>query len=187
MSHLVVRTGKHKGKRLVIPDGGVLIGRDDDCQLRLASNEVSRHHCSLEATPKGIVVRDRGSRNGTYVNDAPITDQVLLRPGDVLRVGPMEFVVPGRKSAKSGAPAGEKPASDADIVAWLSEESATATDADVPGDTTIVKDRSASQVELPPKTKEPAPKTPKFESIAEEAADIIRRYWDEKRSRSDEG
>ena len=44
-------------------------------------------------------MRDLGSRNGTYVNDQRITEQVPLSVGDELRVGPLHFRVGASVSA----------------------------------------------------------------------------------------
>jgi serine/threonine-protein kinase len=53
-----------------------LIGRADDCQIRLPNDDehclVSRHHCLLDIDPPHVRVQDFGSRNGTYLNGAPI-------------------------------------------------------------------------------------------------------------------
>ena len=39
-----------------------------------------------------ITVRDLGSRNGTLVNDEPV-EETQLKAGDVLKIGPVEFVI----------------------------------------------------------------------------------------------
>ena len=39
----------------------------------------------------GIVVKDLESRNGTFINDVPVQGEATLKPGDVLRIGPMVF------------------------------------------------------------------------------------------------
>ncbi|HEY0981154.1 FHA domain-containing protein, partial [Schlesneria sp.] len=87
MSELVIQSGKLQGKRLVLPSKQMVVGRDDDCDLRIGSALVSRKHCVLKNTPEGILVTDLGSQNGTLVNDAPIKGPTLLREGDVLRIG----------------------------------------------------------------------------------------------------
>lgn len=81
------------GKEIKLPAARFLIGRDEDCHLRPKSDLVSRHHCMVLVEDDGVVVRDLGSRNGTYVNDQRIAGEQLLAPGDRLRVGPLEFEV----------------------------------------------------------------------------------------------
>ena len=86
MPELVIQSGKLQGKRLVLPAKQMVVGRDEDCDLRIGSALVSRKHCVLQNTPEGILVTDLGSQNGTYVNDIPITGPTILREGDILRI-----------------------------------------------------------------------------------------------------
>jgi len=47
----------------------VLVGRGEDCQLRIADDpRVSRHHFSLQIDLPHVRLRDMGGRNGTFVN-----------------------------------------------------------------------------------------------------------------------
>ena len=82
----------------------MLIGRDETCQIRLASSEVSRHHCVLKPTPEGILARDLDSRNGTFLNESLMEDETLLKPGDILRIGPIMLQVPGPPRPISAPP-----------------------------------------------------------------------------------
>ena len=162
MHSLIVQTGKHKGKKIVLPEREVIIGRDEVSFVRMTSSDVSRQHCSLTPTNKGLLVRDLGSQNGTIVNNVRIESETLLQPGDLLQVGPIQFELAGGRPAKS--------AGDDDIFGWLSE-SDTATEFPNINDTTIVK---VSQ--LTPAAPAPEPPKPKFKSVGEEARDIIRRH-----------
>jgi pSer/pThr/pTyr-binding forkhead associated (FHA) protein len=182
MATLIIKTGKHAGKVLKIPKGEVVIGRDEDCQIRLATDDVSRRHCLLKSTPEGLVVIDLGSRNATFINDMAVTGEALLKPGDLLRVGPAVFELPGKKDqdAADERKPSEIPQED-DIAGWLTDGSVH----DEPGepssgDTTIIKDRSKS-TSADSKEEEGNPPAsllpkPQFESVAEEAIDIIRRH-----------
>ena len=82
------------GKQQPIPlkAGKVIIGRQDDCQVRIPSAQISRHHCELVAGGSGVRIRDLGSSNGTFVNGQKVED-ADLNPGDVVAVGSMLFVV----------------------------------------------------------------------------------------------
>lgn len=169
MYSLIVQTGKHKGKKIVLPDKEVIIGRDEASFIRMTSSEVSRQHCSLAVTDKGLLARDLGSQNGTIVNSVRIESETLLQPGDLLQVGPIIFELAGARPAKSG------PGIDDDIFGWLSEGD-TATDLQNVGDTAIVK---ASPVAPPAAPAMPAPEPkPKFKTVAEEARDIFRRHFE---------
>ena len=69
-----------------------IIGRQTDCQIRIPSAGISRHHCELTPTDGKILLRDMGSSNGTYVNRQKI-QQTQLGAGDLIGVGDMVFVV----------------------------------------------------------------------------------------------
>jgi pSer/pThr/pTyr-binding forkhead associated (FHA) protein len=81
------------GRELPVTQSEFLIGRNADCNLRLPSASVSRHHCSLRLTADEATVWDLGSSNGTYLNDTRVRAQAVLHSGDVLRVGEYEFVI----------------------------------------------------------------------------------------------
>lgn len=65
-----------------------MIGRAADCQVRFAaSNVVSTHHAVIELTETGAFITDLNSRNGTFVNDRPVTHRMALREGDEVQLG----------------------------------------------------------------------------------------------------
>src|SRR5690348_13853557 len=47
-----------------------LIGRAAGCALSLHDPTVSRVHAEVQATTEGVLLRDRGSTNGTFVGSA---------------------------------------------------------------------------------------------------------------------
>lgn len=187
MAELIIQSGKLRGKRLVLPDAEIFIGRDEDCHVRLTSSLISRKHCALEGTSDGLWVRDLGSQNGTLVNDLPITEPVLLKAGDVLQVGAVQFQVPVQRPGVefSSASKGEKSSgsiSDADIASWLSDEHEAV--GSKPSDTTIIKHAAppTTEVEVSAVRATPAPvpqevlrRAPR--TVKEQAAEIIRRHW----------
>jgi pSer/pThr/pTyr-binding forkhead associated (FHA) protein len=72
-----------------------LVGRSSECQLRIASGQVSRRHCLLMVTESEVKVRDLGSVNGTQLNGKaiPAETDVRIEPGTTLTIGPMQFIV----------------------------------------------------------------------------------------------
>lgn len=82
------------GQRREFPLRGTktVLGRANDCDLRIPTRDVSRRHCEIEIGPDRAVVRDLGSSNGTYVNGRRIAESAL-NPGDRLAVGPVVFVL----------------------------------------------------------------------------------------------
>lgn len=92
---LKVATGSHAGKEIGIASEKFLIGRGDSCQLRPKSDSVSRRHCVLVVRDGRVLVQDLKSRNGTFVNEKrlPPDRAKVLKAGDILRVGKLEFEV----------------------------------------------------------------------------------------------
>lgn len=117
MPELILRSGKRAGRRIALPAGEVIVGRDETCRIRLTSSDVSRQHCRIRCNEQQVMVADLGSRNGTYVNERRVTTATLLRPGDLLRVGPFIFQVPGLEEPRD---------LEKDINGWLTVEGGTA-------------------------------------------------------------
>ncbi len=66
------------------------LGRDPSSDIRLDHPQVSWNHARLERTHTGYRIVDRGSTNHTYVNNTPMSTQLLVA-GDVVRIGPFKF------------------------------------------------------------------------------------------------
>jgi S1-C subfamily serine protease len=84
-----VTGGPLAGKTFKLTKEGVLIGRGPKCQLVLQDDTVSTEHAWIVPVSEGVVVIDRGSSNGTYVNsvDSPRVSKVGLRNGDRIFIG----------------------------------------------------------------------------------------------------
>ena len=85
---LIATAGLLSGRTFTLGPQGLLIGRDPaSCQVVLADDEVSRAHAWVGLDEMGqVVVRDRKSANGTYVNQVRVQERVL-RPTDELAIG----------------------------------------------------------------------------------------------------
>ena len=69
-----------------------VIGRGENCDLRVPLPSVSRRHCELRVQGAGLKVKDLASSNGTYVNNSRVAE-TDLRAGDRLAVGPIIFTL----------------------------------------------------------------------------------------------
>src|SRR6266516_4273141 len=80
------------GKRFEARGTRIRLGRGSECEIRpvgAADTVVSRVHAELTVGPSGaLVVRDAGSRNGTFVNGERVAAAVPVRIGDKLMLGP---------------------------------------------------------------------------------------------------
>jgi len=87
--------------RLLTPEGtldlleGTLvdIGRDPSNHVVLECAITSRYHARIAVLPSGIVLEDRGSKNGVYVNGVRVEEPVLLHAGDRILIGTNELSV----------------------------------------------------------------------------------------------
>jgi diguanylate cyclase (GGDEF)-like protein len=80
-------TGPTMGCRYPLSDHLLVIGRGEDCDIKLTDHSVSRRHARIDQVNDGFYVSDQNSTNGTFVNDKQIDTARLLRDGDYLRVG----------------------------------------------------------------------------------------------------
>lgn len=87
MMRLLVLNGTERETTVPLDRANVLIGRDKTCDLCLRDAYVSRHHCWVERQDDSWYVRDLGSRNGTWVNGARVTQPTEVESGAVLKVG----------------------------------------------------------------------------------------------------
>ena len=69
-----------------------VIGRREDCDLRIPLGEVSRKHCRLIRDGDTLKLEDLGSSNGTFLNGQRV-QEAILSPGDTIQVGPVVFAV----------------------------------------------------------------------------------------------
>lgn len=63
-----------------------VVGREGTCDVYVESSQVSRRHCLLQVTERGLLVKDLESTNGTFVNGLPMTDG-YINEGDRLSLG----------------------------------------------------------------------------------------------------
>ena len=87
------------------------LGRSEDADVTLGDAGISRLHASIEPAPGGVLVADLGSRNGTFVNRAPVVAGKVLAPfGAIIRIANtlmrvMDDVIPFELAPKNPYPA----------------------------------------------------------------------------------
>jgi len=83
---LLVLEGPNPGKRLYMDQPVLLVGRDEDCDLVIGDRQVSRRHASIARENEQYVLRDLGSKNGTFVNGQEVQDPYVLKDGDEIQI-----------------------------------------------------------------------------------------------------
>jgi len=90
-TYLTMTTGARAGKSYLLdPTDENRIGRGMDCDIVLTDPLCSRVHALTVRERDGWLLRDAGSRNGTYLNEQRV-DEVRLVEGSVIRVGSTKF------------------------------------------------------------------------------------------------
>lgn len=84
---LVLYSGAEPGRRFTLGDGTHTLGRAPDCQVPLDTAGTSRRHAELQVTGQHVMLSDLGSVNGTHVNERRVDVPVVLKDGDMLRLG----------------------------------------------------------------------------------------------------
>lgn len=100
-SVILLQDDKPVSQFAVNDDQPLTLGRSTGNVIQVHDAKMSRHHSEIRATPDGYFVRDLGSKNGTFVNGARVTE-ARLRNDDRIQVGLAHLLF------RCEAPAGEE-------------------------------------------------------------------------------
>ncbi|MEY4410231.1 MAG: hypothetical protein RLZ99_704 [Actinomycetota bacterium] len=78
------------GKRISLKTGVTTVGRDESADIAIDDRGLSRIHFEIAWNGEVAAIRDRQSTNGTFVDDARISE-VVLHSGNVIKAGRSEF------------------------------------------------------------------------------------------------
>lgn len=88
MPRIIVIKGADLGTTFKIVRGEKCqIGRRSDNDLPLNDDSLSRYHCEVIYDGKKAILKDKGSRHGTRVNDEIVRRSIELTDGDKIRLG----------------------------------------------------------------------------------------------------
>jgi pSer/pThr/pTyr-binding forkhead associated (FHA) protein len=82
---IVAQTGPLNGQRWALINRAI-VGREQSCDIVIADRQVSRQHASFTPTPKGVLLEDLESKNGTHHNGQPLDKPILLQDGDIIQI-----------------------------------------------------------------------------------------------------
>lgn len=87
LGRFTILNGTRAGERLGLGGSGIRIGRESSiCEIVLENPKVSRLHAEVVSIDGRVLLIDRNSSNGTYVNDQKI-DKRFLKDGDIIYFG----------------------------------------------------------------------------------------------------
>lgn len=83
---IVIVKGAGKGTVFRLHDGMNALGRDASNRVRLLDPKISRKQCKLRKIGRSLYLYDLGTKNGTFVNNNPVSE-MELEIGDEIKVG----------------------------------------------------------------------------------------------------
>jgi EAL domain-containing protein (putative c-di-GMP-specific phosphodiesterase class I) len=91
-AYLESSSGTGPRQRFDLTEFPVEIGRHPNCTITLNVDRVSRRHARIERDAGGgLLLKDLGSTNGTYLNGRRLETPASMEHGDVLHIGDQEF------------------------------------------------------------------------------------------------
>jgi len=91
MARLIVNPGKDGTWEISLRDGVNSLGRGEHNHFQINEPSVSTSHCHILVNDGDISIKDLGSTNGTFVNQARVTE-AQLQPGQRLQLGGVEML-----------------------------------------------------------------------------------------------
>lgn len=82
----IVIRGPDRGESLVVDQNPIAIGSDPSAEVQLSDPTISRRHLAVTLAENGVIVRDLGSTNGSFVGGARF-QELLLGFGDEIQIG----------------------------------------------------------------------------------------------------
>ena len=89
---LVAQDGPLKGQRWQLGKP-IVLGREPSCDVVITDRQISRFHARLTPTTEGVILEDLGSKNGTLLNELPLSRPTSIEPGDIIGIGDLRLVL----------------------------------------------------------------------------------------------
>lgn len=90
MARLVFLGTEFAGRIEIIGDGTTSVGRSPHNGLVIAHKSISAEHCELLVFGTEVIVREKHSTNGTWVDGHRVTGQLPVKVGQVVKLGSIE-------------------------------------------------------------------------------------------------
>lgn len=86
MAMLLMLEGPTQGRKILVDQPELIIGRNEDCGLIIPDRLVSRRHARIRQEGEHYVLEDLRSKNGTSANGQELTGPHLLKDGDEIQI-----------------------------------------------------------------------------------------------------
>ena len=84
--YLIIFIGNDGGKRYKLKRGQMTVGRSPQADITIDDERISRIHCIIKWVGETIILEDKGSTNGTFVDSKKVSRTHLL-PGVPIQMG----------------------------------------------------------------------------------------------------
>ncbi|GIK40649.1 MAG: hypothetical protein BroJett011_44820 [Chloroflexota bacterium] len=112
VARLVVRAGMGRvGQEILLADDVTTLGRAASCQVVIDNDFASRRHAQIIRRDELYWLRDLDSKNGTLLDNEPVTAETPLADGAEIRIGAvvLHFVDPAATRTQPNLAAAEAP------------------------------------------------------------------------------
>lgn len=86
MAMLLMLEGSRPGRRILLDQPELIIGRGEASGLVISERQVSRRHARIHQEQDHYVLEDLGSKNGTFLNGQELAGPHVLQDGDEIQV-----------------------------------------------------------------------------------------------------
>jgi serine phosphatase RsbU (regulator of sigma subunit)/pSer/pThr/pTyr-binding forkhead associated (FHA) protein len=125
MASLQILKGANEGALVPLEGDKFVLGRNPDCAIVIPVTSVSREHAQIVRVQGKFFIEDRGSRNGTFVNNQAISARTALKHNDKIRICDFQaaFLEAAQPEPSNDDQAEEDPGATSTVEAMISQSS----------------------------------------------------------------
>lgn len=108
-NRLLVNPGTPQAWEIQLKPGMNRIGRGDQNDFQIPHGSISGTHCEIVVTDAGVLLKDLGSTNGTFINRTPVKE-ATLQTGQHLQLGAVDLCFESDAPIANPSPTASAPA-----------------------------------------------------------------------------